>query len=58
MRLLSDGRLAARAYGRPTRGGRGTYTSFRVPDDPEISTLIDRAAARAATLWSGHRGLG
>ncbi|WAC55016.1 hypothetical protein [Gordonia sp. SL306] len=46
VRLLPDGRLAAKAYGRPTHGGRGTYTSFRVPDDPEISTLIDRAAAR------------
>ncbi|MGC4964100.1 hypothetical protein ACPXCG_18660 [Gordonia sp. DT218] len=58
VRLLPDGRLAAKAYGRPTHGGRGTYTSFQVPDDPEISTLIDRAAARAGTLWSGHRGLG
>ncbi|MYR06000.1 hypothetical protein GTV32_06580 [Gordonia sp. SID5947] len=58
VRLLPDGRLAAKAYGRPTRGGRGAYTSFRVPDDPEISALIDRAAARAAILWSGNRGLG
>jgi hypothetical protein len=28
IRLLPDGRLAAKAYGRPTSGGRGTYVSF------------------------------
>jgi hypothetical protein len=28
VRLLPDGRLAAKAYGRPTAGGRGTYVSF------------------------------
>ncbi|MEE3850765.1 hypothetical protein VZC37_10500 [Gordonia sp. LSe1-13] len=58
VRMLSDGRLAARAYGRPTAGGRGAYTSFRVPDDPEIAALIDHAATRAAAMWAGHRGLG
>jgi hypothetical protein len=29
VRLLPDGRLAAKAYGRPAGGGRGTYVSFR-----------------------------
>ncbi|AZG43954.1 hypothetical protein [Gordonia insulae] len=58
VRMLPDGRLAAKAYGRPTGGGRGAYTSFRVPDEPEIIELIERAAGRAGTLWSGHRGLG
>lgn len=57
VRLLPDGRLAARAYGRRTAGGRGAYTSFRVPDRREISTLVEAAASRAAALWGTHRGL-
>ncbi len=32
IRLLPDGRLAAKAYGRPIDGGRGTYVSFPVPN--------------------------
>ncbi|MEU4480592.1 hypothetical protein AB0F68_21425 [Micromonospora sp. NPDC023966] len=58
VRLLPDGRLAAKAYGRPTAGGRGTYVSFPVPDRPELTALVDRAASRAGALWSAHRGLG
>lgn len=56
VRLLPDGRLAAKAYGRPTGGGRGTYVSFPVPDRPELVALIDRAASRAGELWAAHRG--
>src|SRR6185437_5129212 len=37
IRLLPDGRLAAKAYGRPVAGGRGTYVSFPVPDRPELA---------------------
>jgi hypothetical protein len=58
LRLLPDGHLAARAYGRPTAGGRGAYVGFRVPDTPEIATLVAEAADRAARLWGAHRGLG
>ena len=57
VRLLPDGHLAAKAYGRPTAGGRGNYVSFRVPDRPELATLVAEAASRAAQLWSAHRGL-
>ena len=57
IRLLPDGHVAAKAYGRPVAGGRGGYTSFRVPDRPELSALIDAAASRASELWSAHRGL-
>jgi hypothetical protein len=57
VRLLPDGRLAAKAYGRPVAGGRGTYVSFPVPDTPELATLINSAASRAAALWAAHRGL-
>ncbi|MEU1350611.1 hypothetical protein ACFYPA_21230 [Streptomyces sp. NPDC005775] len=58
VRLLPDGRLAAKAYGRPVAGGRGAYVSFPVPDRPELTALISSAAGRAGELWAGHRGLG
>ena len=57
VRLLPDGRLAAKAYGRPTGGGRGAYVSFPVPDRPELAALVAAAADRAAERWAGHRGL-
>lgn len=57
IRLLPDGHVAAKAYGRPVAGGRGGYTSFRVPDRPEIAALIDEAASRAGIMWAEHRGL-
>ena len=58
VRLLPDGSVAAKAYGRPTAGGRGAYTSFRVPDRPELRELIARAADRAAALWAANTGFG
>jgi hypothetical protein len=58
VRLLPDGRLATKAYGRPTGGGRGTYVSFPVPDRPELTALVDKAASRAGAMWAAHRGLG
>lgn len=57
VRLLPDGHVAAKAYGRPVGGGRGGYTSFRVPDRPELASLIDAAATRASELWAAHGGL-
>lgn len=54
IRLLTDGGLAAKAYGRPVTGGRGAYVSFRVPERPELVQLIHRAADRAAELWAAH----
>ncbi|GGN05534.1 hypothetical protein GCM10009721_36340 [Terrabacter tumescens] len=57
VRMLPDGHLAAKAYGRPVEGGRGQYVSFAVPDRPELVTLISAAADRAAEWWAGHRGL-
>lgn len=58
VRLLPDGSLAAKAYGRPTAGGRGTYVSFPVPNRPELVALVNQAAGRAGALWAAHRGLG
>jgi hypothetical protein len=58
VRLLRDGRLAAKAYGRPVAGGRGAYVSFPVPDREELTALVADAADRAGQLWAAHRGLG
>ena len=57
VRLLPDGGLAARAYGRPVEGGRGGYVGFRMPDRPELVELVTKAAQRASGLWAAHRGL-
>jgi len=57
VRLLADGHLAARAYGRPAGGGRGAYVSFAIPDNPLLAALITEAATRAGSLWAAHRGL-
>ncbi|OQQ13217.1 hypothetical protein B0675_36985 [Streptomyces sp. M41(2017)] len=56
VRLLPDGHLAAKAYGRPVAGGRGAYVSFPVPTQPELAELIADAAGRAGVLWAAHRG--
>lgn len=58
VRLLPDGHLAVKAYGRPAAGGRGAYVSFPVPDRPELAALVSDAAGRAGVLWAAHRGLG
>ncbi|MFL5996376.1 MAG: hypothetical protein ACJ736_19055 [Streptomyces sp.] len=58
VRLLPDGHLAVKAYGRPVDGGRGAYVSFPVPDEPELTALVSDAASRAGVLWAAHRGLG
>ncbi|HIW90475.1 MAG TPA: hypothetical protein H9870_02250 [Candidatus Corynebacterium avicola] len=57
VRLLPDGSLAAKAYGRPVAGGRGGYTSFRVKESTELDALVNAAADQAGRLWSGHSGL-
>ena len=57
VRLLRDGHLATKAYGRPTAGGRGAYVSFPVPHRPELAALVADAAGRAGELWAAHRGL-
>jgi hypothetical protein len=57
VRLRPDGHLAAKAYGRPIRGGRGTYVSFAVPDRPELTALITDAANRASSLWAANLGI-
>jgi hypothetical protein len=58
VRMLPDGTLAAKAYGQPVAGGRGGYTSFRVPDSPALTALIEAAATRAGEMWTRHRGTG
>jgi hypothetical protein len=58
VRLLPDGHLAAKAYGKPVAGGRGAYVSFPVPDRAELTALVAAAADRAGQLWAAHRGIG
>ncbi|WP_105565795.1 hypothetical protein [Microbacterium halophytorum] len=57
VRLLPDGSLAAKAYGRPVGGGRGGYVSFAVRRSPEIDALIAAAADEAGRRWAAHGGL-
>lgn len=57
VRMLPDGHLAAKAYGRPTAGGRGGYTSFPVPDSPTLHALIDAGAQQAGRMWANTAGL-
>jgi hypothetical protein len=57
VRLLPDGHLAVKAYGRPVGGGRGAYVSFAVPENPTLADLVAEAATRAGSLWATHRGL-
>ncbi|MBY5161135.1 hypothetical protein [Salsipaludibacter albus] len=52
VRMLPDGRLASKAYGRPVEGGRSGYTSFPVPDDPDLTALVAAGARRAAERWA------
>jgi hypothetical protein len=51
VRLLPDGHLAAKAYGRPAGGGRGTYVSFPYPTGPNWrpSSPTPPAALQALT---------
>ncbi|HET6302388.1 hypothetical protein [Microbacterium sp.] len=57
VRLMPDGTLAVKAYGKPLEGGRSGYVPFRMPDRPELVALVEAAASRAAERWAGHRGI-
>lgn len=57
VRMLPDGHLAVKAYGRPVAGGRGAYVSFPVPETPQLVSLVAAAATRAGAMWTAHRGL-
>ncbi|GGH38693.1 hypothetical protein [Microbacterium album] len=57
VRLLPDGSLAAKAYGRPVAGGRGTYVSFPVRRSDRIDALIADAAQEASRRWAAHQGM-
>ena len=57
VRLLPDGSLAAKAYGKPVSGGRGAYVSFPVRRSDAIDKLIYDAATEASQRWAQHTGL-
>lgn len=52
VRLLPDGRVASKAYGRPVEGGRSGYVAFPVPDTPEVNALVAGAARTAGRRWA------
>src|SRR5215467_2799605 len=56
VRLLADGHLAAKAYGRPVGGGRGAYVPFPVPENPTQAGLVAEAGSHAGSLWAAQRG--
>jgi hypothetical protein len=56
VRLLPDGHLAAKAYGKPVAGGRGAYVSFPVRHSDEIDRLMSDAADEAARRWADNPG--
>ena len=53
VRMLPDGHLAVKAYGRPAAGGRGAYVAFRVPERAELTALV--AAAGPASIDAKRR---
>jgi hypothetical protein len=56
VRLLDDGHLAAKAYGRLPDGRTAAYVGLPLEPTPEIEALVDRGVREAAQRWLDHRG--
>lgn len=56
VRLLDDGHLAAKAYGRRSDGRTAAYVGLPFEPTPEIEALVDRGVREAAQRWLDHRG--
>ncbi|MFL6130855.1 MAG: hypothetical protein ACJ73E_17540 [Mycobacteriales bacterium] len=56
VRLRADGHLAAKAYGRPSGGGRGTYVSFAVPNRPELGRAGHDSVRLSGSVRRSCRG--
>ncbi|HET7902391.1 MAG TPA: hypothetical protein VFL59_14510 [Candidatus Nanopelagicales bacterium] len=56
VRLLPDGHLAAKAYGRRENGRTAAYVGLPFEPTPEIEALIDDGIRDAAARWLDHRG--
>ena len=56
VRLLEDGHLAAKAYGRVVGGRTAAYVGLPVELTPQLRALIDSGIADAARRWLDNRG--
>jgi hypothetical protein len=56
VRLLADGHLAAKAYGRRENGRTAAYVGLAFEPTPEIEALVDAGIRDAAARWVAHRG--
>lgn len=56
VRMLPDGHLAAKAYGRPTNGGKGTYVSFPVPPATRTHRTDRQGGRRGQCAVGGSPG--
>ena len=54
VRLLPDGRLAAKAYGRRDRRRPRRVRVVPVPDRPELVAMVNMRRAGAGALWAAH----
>jgi hypothetical protein len=56
VRLLPDGHLAAKAYGRVVGGRTAAYVGLPVELTPQLRALVDQGIAEAAHRWLDNRG--
>jgi hypothetical protein len=56
VRLLPDGHLAVKAYGRAVGGRTAAYVGLPVELTPQLRELVDDGIADAAQRWIDNRG--
>ena len=56
VRLLDDGHLSAKAYGRRAGGGVAAYVGLPLTLTSELEALIDAGVRSAAQRWLDHKG--
>ena len=58
VRLLEDGHLSAKAYGRRADGRAAAYVGLPFVPTPELEALVDEGVRSAAQRWLDHQGFG
>jgi hypothetical protein len=56
VRLLDDGHLSAKAYGRRENGRTAAYVGLPFVPTPGLEALVDEGVRSAAQRWLDHRG--
>jgi hypothetical protein len=56
VRLLDDGRLSAKAYGRRESGRTAAYVGLPFVPTAELEALVDAGVREAAERWLAHEG--